>query len=74
MEVIDSAQGSLGLAPVESLAVVHSTTPEIAAEVAGDLSDLLPDGAEPCITRFGPALGVHTGPGAIGIALLQAGR
>ena len=67
-------QTARGFAPVESLAVMHSTTPEIAAEVAGDLSDLLPKGAEPYITRFGPALGVHTGPGAIGIALLQARR
>ena len=65
-------QTARGFAPIESLAVMHSTTPETAAEVAGDLSDLLPEGAEPHITRFGPALGVHTGPGAIGIALLQA--
>ena len=65
-------QTTRGFAPIESLAVMHSTTPEIAAEVAGDLSGLLPEGAKPYITRFGPALGVHTGPGAIGIALLQA--
>ena len=65
-------QTARDFAPIESLAVMHSTTPEIAAEVAGDLGDLLPAGAEPYITRFGPALGVHTGPGAIGIALLQA--
>ena len=65
-------QTTRGFAPIESLAVMHSTTPEIAAEVAVDLSDLLPEGVEPHITRFGPALGVHTGPGAIGIALLQA--
>ena len=65
-------QTARGLAPVESLAVMHSTIPEIAAEVAADLSDLLPEGASPYITRFGPTLGVYTGPGAIGIALLQA--
>ena len=63
-----------GFAPVESLAVMYSTTPEIAAEVADDLSDLLPGRAEPHVTRFGPVLGVYTGPGAIGIALLQTGR
>ena len=60
------------LAPVEALAVVHSTTPDMAGEVADDLRDLLPEGVEPSIARFGPALGVYTGPGAIGIALLQA--
>ena len=58
--------------PVESLAVMHSTTPEVAKQVADDLRDLLPEGVEPSVTRFGPVLGVHAGPGAIGIALLQA--
>ena len=65
-------QTARDFAPVESLAVMHSTISEIAAEVAADLSDLLPEGAEPFVTRFGPTLGVYTGPGAIGIALLQA--
>ena len=65
-------QTARGFAPIESLAVMHSTTPETAREVAGDLRDLLPEGSEPYVTRFGPVLGVHTGPGAIGIALLQA--
>lgn len=65
-------QTARDFAPVESLAVMHSTTPEIAADVASDLSALLPEGTEPYITRFGSTLGVYTGPGAIGIALLQA--
>ena len=59
-------------APIEALSVMHSNTPEVAAEVAGELKEMLPEGVEPTVTRFGPALGVHTGPGAIGIALLQA--
>ena len=67
-------QTARGFAPIESLAVMHSTTPEVATEVAEDLRDLLPAGAEPYVTRFGPVLGVYTGPGAIGIALLQAGH
>ncbi len=61
-------------APIESLAVMHSTTPKLAHEVAGDLRELLPDGSEPYIARFGPALGVYAGPGALGIALIQAGK
>ncbi len=61
-----------GFAPLESLAVMHSTTPEVASEVAGDLKEMLPVGSEPHIARFGPALGVYAGPGAIGIALMQA--
>ncbi len=63
-----------GFAPIESLAVMHSTTPELASEVAEDLKDMLPRGSEPRIARFGPALGVHAGPGALGVALVQAGR
>lgn len=65
-------QTARDFAPVESLGVMYSTTPEVAAEVAHDLSNLLPEGETPYITRFGPVLGVYTGPGAIGIALLQA--
>ena len=61
-----------GFAPLQSLAVMHSTTPDIAGEVADDLRDLLPGDEEPYISQFGPALGVYTGPGAIGIALLQS--
>ena len=63
-----------GFAPVESLAVMHSTTPNVAAEVADDLKDMLPQGSEPHVARFGPALGVYAGPGALGIALIQADR
>ena len=61
-------------APLEALVVMHSTTQELAQEVADDLKELLPMGAEPYVARFGPALGVYTGPGAIGIALIQAGE
>ena len=63
---------ALGFAPVEALAVMYSTTPEVAQLVADDLKDMAPPGAEPYITRFSPALGVYAGPGAIGIALLQS--
>ena len=45
---------------------------QLAREVADDLGDALVDGQEPYVARFGPALGVYTGPGAIGIALIQA--
>ena len=59
-------------APVESLAVTYSTTPDVARDVANDLRDLLPEGVEPHIARLGPALGVYAGPGAIEISLVQA--
>lgn len=59
-------------APIEALAVMHSTSTQLAEEIADDLRELLPEGSEPYVTRFSPVLGVYTGPGAIGIALLQA--
>lgn len=61
-----------GLAPADSLAVIHSTTPDAAQAMANELASMLPGGSTPYIARMGPALGVHVGPGAIGIALLQA--
>ncbi len=64
-------QTARDFAPVEALAVMHSTTPGVAEEVAEDLGDLLPDGVDPYVTRFGPVLGVYAGPGAIGIGLVQ---
>ncbi len=65
-------QTARGFAPVEALTVMHSTTPELAREVGDDLADLLPEGVDPGVARFGPALGVYTGPGAIGIGIVQA--
>ena len=67
-------QAARDFAPIESLAVMHSTTPKLAEEVAADLSDLLPEGTGPYVTRFGPALGVYAGPGAIAIAVIQTER
>lgn len=65
-------QEARAFAPFESLAVMYSTTPDLARQVADDLGDALADGGETYVTQFGPALGVHAGPGAIGIALIQA--
>ena len=50
-------------APIESLAVSYSTTPEVAREVANDLKEILPESVEPHIARLGPSLGVYAGPG-----------
>ena len=59
-------------APLEAIWVMYSTTPDEAHTVATSLQDLLPTGAEPLITRFGPVLGTYTGPGALGIGLLRS--
>ncbi len=61
-----------GFAPVEAMCVMHNTTPEEADTLAGDLSHLLLQGGTPVIARFGPALGVYVGPGALGVTLLRS--
>ena len=65
-------QTALDFGPLEAVAVMHSTTPDLAVEVADRLSEALPTGTEAHVAQFGPTLGVYTGPGAIGIALLRA--
>ena len=65
-------QVARGFAPLEEAAVVHSTTPEDARMLAESLRELLPEGKEPFIARFGPAIGTHAGPGALGIGLVSA--
>ena len=63
---------AVDFAPLEELAVMHSTTPDEARTLAEEVSDLLPEGKEPFIARFGPVIGTYTGPGALGIGLLSS--
>ncbi len=58
--------------PMEALSVIHSTEPDEAAHLASELSGQLPDGVEPIVARFGPALGTYVGPKAIGLAFVTA--
>ena len=64
---------ALAMGPADALAVIHNTTPDAAQAFADSIAGVLPEGSAPYISRFGPALGVHTGPGAIGVALVQSG-
>ncbi len=59
-------------APLEGLYVLHTTTPDLAQEIADGLAGLVPDGKEPLIGRAGPTIGTYVGPGVLGIALLSA--
>ncbi len=59
-------------APAETICVLHSTTPDVARQVADDLRDMLPDGTEPLVARFGPVIGTYAGPGAVGVGVLEA--
>jgi len=49
---------------IDDLAIVHSTTPDDAKTLADYARSIFPNIA-PRISRLGPALGVHGGPGAL---------
>ena len=62
----------LQLGTLEALSIIYSTVQDEAADLAAELSSLLPDGVEPIVARFGPALGTYVGPKAIGLASITA--
>lgn len=55
---------------VEDAVVLHTTTPEEAETLAGRVKAACP-GVSLIVGRFGPALGVHGGPGMIGLAVVE---
>jgi DegV family protein with EDD domain len=55
--------------PVE-LAVAYSTNPQDAEDMRRRLSEAVP-GVPINVTRLGPVLGVHTGPGVLGVGVLE---
>lgn len=57
-----------------AIAVHHVDNPEGAADVAATLASALPACGTPIVTDLGPVLGVHLGPGAVGVVVsLEAG-
>jgi DegV family protein with EDD domain len=52
-----------------ALAVQHVDNPAGAAEVAATLAAALPGCGPPVVTDLGPVLGVHLGPGALGVVV-----
>jgi DegV family protein with EDD domain len=61
----------MGCGDLEQVAVMHGTTPDDAEALAQRVRELLP-GVPVHIGRLGPALGVHGGPGIIGMVVVQA--
>lgn len=57
--------------PVQEIGVLHATAPELGAEVQRRVHALYPD-LDVSLVETGPAVGVHCGPGAVGIAALLA--
>ncbi len=60
------------LAPLDRLAVMHANTLDVAAEFVTRFKDILPGGSPAVISDVTPAIGVHAGPGALGVAALLA--
>lgn len=56
---------------IEEMAIAYSTVPDEARQLAGYVTELFPH-VMPHICRIGPALGVHTGPGALIAAMTTA--
>ena len=52
-----------------ALAVQHVDNPAGAAQVAATLAAALPGCGPPVVTDLGPVLGVHLGPGAVGVVV-----
>ena len=55
------------------LAVHHVDNAAGAAEVAATLSSALPACGTPLVADLGPVLGVHLGPGAVGVVVCLSG-
>ncbi|GAB90573.1 DegV family protein [Gordonia rhizosphera] len=62
--VVESADGR----PV-ILGVQHSDCPDVAADLAEQLRNRIPDVITEMIVDLGPILGCHVGPGAVGVAI-----
>lgn len=58
-------------APLEALCVLHTTDPELAAEIAADLAQYAPD-SKPLIGQLGPVVGTYLGPGMLGFGMIRA--
>ncbi|MDE2765915.1 MAG: DegV family EDD domain-containing protein, partial [Chloroflexota bacterium] len=58
-------------APLAEVGVLHGAVPDEAQALAADLADLTP-GTPPIVSSVGPAVGTHTGPGALGVAFRRA--
>jgi fatty acid kinase fatty acid binding subunit len=56
--------------PISEVAILHTTTPDDADVLAERVREALP-GVPIHLGRFGPVLGVHGGPGMLGIAVVE---
>ena len=58
--------------PLDSVAVMYSTSRDEADRLAADVESLVTSGESPTVGQFGPTLGTYVGPDALGVSLLTA--
>jgi DegV family protein with EDD domain len=63
-----------GLAPLEELALVHTNAVEKAEALWERFRHLVPHITAPLLAEATPAIGVHVGPGAVGLVCVRARR
>ena len=66
-----SSDGLITFAPLGEVQAAGRTSPELASEIAEDLSEHAPDG-KPIIARLGPVVGTYLGPGMLGFGMIRA--
>ena len=69
---IDRLLQFIASSDIDDLAIVHSTTPDDAKTLADYARSLFPN-IVPRISRLGPALGVHGGPGSL-VTIIKRGK
>lgn len=58
--------------PLDRLAIIYGSDVDAAYALRDRLTDILPAGGRTLVTRITPSIGVHIGPGGLGIAPLSA--
>lgn len=59
--------------PVDKLALAHINNPEGLEALKERLADMMPPEEDVMISTIAPAIGVHTGPGTVGFAVVRKG-
>lgn len=70
--LVEIAARAAGERPA-ALAVHHLEAPEPAADLAARLQDRLPTADACLVSEVGAAIGAHTGPGVLGVVVLEGG-
>ncbi|MDX1663512.1 MAG: DegV family protein [Candidatus Promineifilaceae bacterium] len=60
------------LGPLEDIVLLHTHAPEAVEELREEASHLFPENVQPLALQVTPAIGAHTGPGALGIACITS--